>query len=286
MNQSQCALVALFIMTACWGATFPFIHIALHNCSPVLFVVIRNIIASMILLPIFFAHYRNTYPRLFMHAAILGVLNGFSNIAQTIGLTTLSSSSSAFITAINVVLVPFLLPLFKLDRIRNIDLLAAGLSLVGVYILSQTQNRIAWQGLSWTLACAVSYAAYICALSKFTQQCQDVFLLVFYQIIISALFPLCLLPTEHSYFTSSLTLWGSLLFCGVIATALALLLQNFFQRYISAATAAIIYLFEPIFAALLGAILIHEAISLTTVIGGSIILGSFLISHYLRPATT
>ncbi len=282
MSQAHRALVALFIMTACWGATFPFIHQAVHDCSPTLFAIIRNSIASVALLPIVISRFKRTTRIMIWHALILGILNGFGNVAQTSGLQTITASSSAFITAISVILVPFFMPLLKLDRLRLIDIIAALITLFGVFVLTQSQFTDQWQGNAWTLACALSYAIYITSLSKFTQHNHDILLLVFYQLVISALFPLCALPFESSYLSSTATLWNAVLFCGLIGTSVGLLLQNFYQRFISAATAAIIYAFEPIFASIFAFWLIQEEITRHTIIGGTIILAGFLLSQSLR----
>ena len=282
MSQAHRALVALFIMTACWGATFPFIHQAVHDCSPTLFAIIRNSIAAVALLPIVISRFKRTTRIMIWHALVLGSLNGFANIAQSTGLLTISASNSAFITAISVILVPFFMPLLKLDRLRLIDIIAALITLFGVYVLTQSQFTNQWQGNAWTLACALSYAMYISSLSKFTQHNHDILLLVFYQLVMSALFPLCALPFESSYLSSTATLWSAVIFCGLIGTSVGLVLQNFYQRFISAATAAIIYAFEPIFASIFAFWLIDEAITRYTIIGGTIILFGFLFSQLMH----
>ena len=279
MSQAHRALVALFIMTACWGATFPFIHEAVHDCSPSLFAAIRNVIAALALLPIVISRLKHTQRRLIWHALVLGILNGFANVAQTTGLQTITASSSAFITAISVILVPFFMPLLKLDRLRPVDFIAALITLLGVYILTQSQFSNNWQGNAWTLASALSYALYITSLSKFTQYKQNILLLVFYQLIISALFPVCVLPFETSYFSSTTSVWSAIIFCGVVGTSIGLLLQNYYQRFIHAATATIIYAFEPIFASVFAFWLIQEEITRHTMIGGAIIIIGFLLSQ-------
>ena len=74
-------------------------------------------------------------------------------------------------------------------------------------------------------------------------------------------------------------IWVELVFCGVVATALAFLIQNAVQKYISSVRTAIILTCEPVFGALFAYVLAHEKMTPTQWVGGGLMLIGVLISE-------
>jgi drug/metabolite transporter (DMT)-like permease len=77
--------------------------------------------------------------------------------------------------------------------------------------------------------------------------------------------------------------WLSILFLGVLATALAFYLMSTLQAYLGATEAAILYSLEPLFAALLAVSAlvpgIREHITLSQMLGGIVILVAMLLAE-------
>src|SRR3989338_5306782 len=101
----------LFIVAVLWGGTFPFIRDAMQSTDPYWFVGIRCLLAALVLVPFVWPLLKQTDRQVLIGGAILGALNAAIYIFQTLGLRTISSGTSAFITGMSVVFVPFLLPL-------------------------------------------------------------------------------------------------------------------------------------------------------------------------------
>ncbi len=100
--------LALFIATILWGITFLVIHIAVRYSGPLFFVGFRFVVASLICGAIFWRSMKGiTVYEIFAGMAIgVGMFLGYA--LQAMGLQTIMSSQSAFITALYVPIVPIL----------------------------------------------------------------------------------------------------------------------------------------------------------------------------------
>ena len=281
MRQSTQAISVLFCVTILWGLTFPLIKNAVHDIHPSAFVTLRLALAALVMLPFVFTRLRKLTASLLVAGLILGFLNGMIYITQSIGLETTSSANSAFITALNVIFVPLLSPLFQTGRIKSWDIVAILLALLGIFVLTGGNLSYITRGDFWTLGCALSYALFIVFLQRITQQTVDVLLLVFLQIVLAIPLPLSMAVYTHSHFVLDHTVWIALVFCAVFATCLTFYLQSTFQRYTTATKAALIYIAEPLFATIFAFFLNGEAITYYTLLGGMLILSGFVVSELL-----
>ncbi|MGB9593634.1 MAG: DMT family transporter, partial [Anaerolineae bacterium] len=73
--------------------------------------------------------------------------------------------------------------------------------------------------------------------------------------------------------------WGAVAFNGVLATSVALGLQNWLQGKTSATHAALIFVLEPVFAAMFGWILAGETLDLRGWVGSTMILAGMIIGQ-------
>jgi drug/metabolite transporter (DMT)-like permease len=270
---------ALFIfITIIWGLTFPVIRNSLHFINPSAFVALRFIIASLIFFPFIIARLKRTTKIIFFSGAILGVLNGFGYYSQTIGLKTIGSAESAFITSLTVIFIPFLLPLFKLRRPKLIEWIAALICLFGVYELTGAKLTHINPAYLWTLIVAITTAINVVYLQKVSHRIGDFVLFAFYQILFAGFIPILSMIIHHQYqvqWTGRLIFY--LLYCASIATVLTFFIQSRFQQYTSPARVGIIFCLEPVFASFFAYMISGELITRTIFIGGAIILFSLLM---------
>ncbi|MCP4473202.1 MAG: DMT family transporter [Gammaproteobacteria bacterium] len=271
------ANLMLVIVTLLWGLTFPFIKIAMAHVSPGAFVCARFALAALALLPIMLFDLYKSNHKLLLAGLVLGLFNSVIYLTQTIGLQTISAPRSAFITGINVLLVPFLLPLVRMGKLRKLDIGCALLSLLGLYVLTAAGAHTLSRGDLWTLLSAVLYAVAIIYIQWVTPKFKHYRLLTFYQIVFTL--PLAA-ATAGSHFSGFLhrDVIISLLFCALGATALALYLQIKYQQYTRATQAALIYCLEPIFATIAAFFITGNTIALQTLLGGAIIFISLVLS--------
>ena len=257
--------------------TFPLIRDALPFVNASAFVFVRFVLASVLFLPIVLVNFRRPSKALLAASLVLALLNSGVFLFQTIGLETISAPRSAFITGTNVLIVPFLLPLLKLDRPHLLDVVSALICLWGLYILTGANIDGFSQGDFWTLGCAVSYAFVIVFVQWVTPKIKGYSALAFYQILLGV--PIMGLAASGASFKGLFTpqVLVALVFCSLFATVVAFYLQMKYQQQVSAPKAALIYMLEPVFASLFAYFINKDQITKETLIGGAIILASLLI---------
>lgn len=220
---------------------------------------------------------------MFLASIVLGACNAIVYISQTIGLTTLSSAEAAFITSINVVLVPFILPLFKLGKPRWQDIIGSLLCFIGLFILLGHDLTRLNIGYAWVLLTAIFVAISIAYLQKVTKKTVCVNLLAFYQILFTAIFASFFTIGKNYHSIMIPSTMGAMLFCAFFATTLALGLQTKYQHYTTASRAAMIFCLEPVFASIAAYVINHEVLSWRAWICGALILfGIFVTSNLVN----
>lgn len=170
MTIQRKAMIALFIMTIFWGLTFPLIKVSLEYISPGLFVTFRLLLSCLLFLPIIIKSKFIDKLYIIKVAAIFGSLEGMSFFFQTHSLYTISSSESAFLTALSVVMIPFIGSIFKLDRLTIYGMIASFISLIGIYVLSGASFEYFTIGYLWAIICAFAYACSVVYLSYETRK--------------------------------------------------------------------------------------------------------------------
>ena len=267
------ATAALVTAAFMFGSTFLVVQDATDKASVFAFLAVRFLFGSALLWPL--ARRRPAGVHEIRHGLGAGscLLVGF--VLQTVGLRYTTSSTSAFITYLLVVLVPVMTSL--LDRTWPPRSVVAGvvLAVVGLVLLS---GGITGFGLGelLTLGCALAFALHIVVLGR-TASRHDALRLTFWQTLTVGV--ACLVP---GLFTGGYAFgggtWLAAGFCGLGATAIAFSCMVWAQRFVSEARAAIVLLLEPVFAACIG-YLAGERLGFGGVVGAVLILGAVLVTE-------
>jgi drug/metabolite transporter (DMT)-like permease len=240
----------LFV-TLIWGATFPILKIATAQLSGVEVCALRFVMAAVCMAPFALRVPRRTW----LDGGLLGALVLVSYVLQAYGLQTISSNRSAFLTCLNVLMVPFLGVLFG-NRLRPVAVGAAALACAGIALMSWEGGANLWADVATVLG-ALGYALYVIVLSHRAAHnvpsqlaaTQTVWMAVLgcVWMLLSAQGTDTLQTLAHRV-DASIAL--GLLYLGVVATAAMLFVQARAQRHVSANKAALVYAMEPVFAAL------------------------------------
>lgn len=273
---------ALIVVTMIWGGTFIVVQNALAVTGPFFFVGVRFGTAAL-MMALF--SYRNL-PGLTRGELRAGGLIGIAIVAgyslQTIGLLTILSSESAFITALYVPMVPLLQWRImkrrpQLSSWAGIVIAFAGLMLItlpasGAVALSS--------GAALTLLCAVAFSFEIILIGFFAGSVDARRVSVVQLAAASLMAFAAMIPAGESVpeFT-----W--LLFFSVAGMALASALiqyaMNWAQRTVSPTKAAVIYAGEPVWAALFGR-LAGELLTGRAIFGGALIVIAVIVSQWQK----
>ena len=268
----------LLFVTLVWGTTFPLLKGLIQALSGVEISALRFLLAAACMLPFAWRLPRHTW----RDGALLGAIALVSYVAQAFALEYISSNRSAFLTSLNVLMVPLLGMLWGAAIAPRV-LVAAVLACAGIGLMSWEggANLI---GDAATVLCALAYALYVILLSQRSGAHQARGLAAA-QIVFMALFSALWLATTGPFQAGPALLeraaphWGALLYLGVVATAGMLLLQAVGQRHVTADKAAVIFAMEPVFAALWGWFLIDESLGPRAAIGGAVVVLALILSE-------
>jgi drug/metabolite transporter (DMT)-like permease len=272
---------SLLFVTVVWGATFPVLKVVTATLSGIETSALRFLIAAGCMLPWAWRASR----RAWVDGAMLGALVLLSYVAQAYGLQHISSNRSAFLTSLNVLMVPlFGLAFGKTATLRIV--FAAILACAGIGLMS-------WDGGgnfaadAATVLGAAGYALYVIELSSRATR-HPPRNLAATQIVWMALLGTAwmlldaigsnTLHTLASRLNSEII--AGLLYLGVVATAAMLFLQARAQRHVSADQAAIIYAMEPVFAAMFAWWWLSEGLTLRAALGGAVVVLAVVMSEY------
>ena len=268
---------ALLLTTFIWGATFPATKAVLEQLPPLSFLFLRFLLGALLVGGGFLLwRLRLHREQAVLRASAIATSWLFLGyVFQTVGLYYTTSSNSAFITALYVVIVPLILRRFGW-RVW----LATGIATVGLWLLvkpSASGNL----GDFLTLGGAIAFAAHIACLERFTREVDAPSLFAWQMAAMVVL----LLPTllierapVQAFAPTALLLVG-LGVTGGLATG-AFAVQMWVQRIVPAQQVALIFASEPAYAAGLSWYFLGETLDLQGWVGSGLILLAVLVGAF------
>lgn len=275
--------LAMVLVTMVWGTTYLLVQHGLTASSPLFFVGCRFAAAAFAVGLISFKYLKNITRQDVFAAAVIGFSITVGYGAQTIGLQSITSSESAFFTALFVPFVPFILWVVFKKVPHIMSLLGIILAFIGLIFLSGNKlSAISFNfGQLVTILSALAVAVEIILISHFAPRVnlQSVTVL---QLLFASIFAFMAMPlfgeTSIPPFSSTLLLLTGGL---GIASAFIQLVMNWAQRVVEPSTASVIYAAEPVWAGIFGR-MAGERLSPLALFGGVLVVISILLSEY-RP---
>jgi drug/metabolite transporter (DMT)-like permease len=266
------AELALVGIAAVWGLTFVMVQDAVAELPTMAFLGYRFGSAALLVALVF----RGRLGALGGDGRRLGVAMGLfltaGYVFQTLGLEHTTASNAGFITGLMVVLTPVLGALFLGQRIPGVAWVAAGLSAVGLFLLSGAGSSFHLSGDGLVLLCAVAFAAHILVTARGAAD-HDVGALLVVQLSVCGVVCMAVAAgTGQLEVPRGATVWSALLVTSLVASALGFFVQTYAQREASPARTALILASEPAFAGLFGWALAGERLSALALGGAALIL--------------
>lgn len=280
--------LSLLSVAIIWGATFVVVKESIETTPVFSYLFLRFGLAFLVLLPWVFSRRDRIDRRVIRSGLLLGVLYFGAFGTQTLGLSTIHASLSAFLTGLYVIFVPLIAWLIFRRRPGRFALYASVIALGGLWLLTSPAGDFRQLQLGtgeWlTILCALLFALHIIATDHFTRLYDTVLLVGIQLLTVSFLSALTSELTEPftwpPHWSSSLLV--SLLITGILATAYALFVQTRMQRYTTPTRTAIIFAMEPVSAALFGILWAGEHLTLLQGIGGVLIVAAMLLAELRR----
>lgn len=277
-------ILALLLVTLVWGTTFPSMKDLSLHFSAIWIVVIRFTIGGLLLSPFL----RRARASDLAAGALLGATLFVCYMLQLTGLTMTSSNRNAFITGLNVLVVPLLGLLMGKIPERKI-VVAIMLAIGGLFALCWDGGSSWGLGDNLALLGAFCFGVYIKLLEVMSRKAGNLLALTAIQVIVVALCAMVWIAvTEIPTHKLDLSQIGThstgdvinLLYLAVIATASIIALQTWGQRHTSANEAAVIYAFEPACAAIAAYFWLGETMAMRGIIGALLLIAGMIVSQW------
>ncbi|MFG1450179.1 MAG: DMT family transporter [Thermoplasmataceae archaeon] len=277
----------LLLVTFFWGVTFPVVKFALQFSSPDTFLALRFLIASAVMGLFLRRGRKNLNRNTVLHGIIAGFLLFLGYYFQTVGLDYTSAAASGVITGVYVIILPVLSYVYLSSRISRVDILASLIAFSGLILMSISSGThgTTLLGNLLTLICGIAYAFQIIYVSKHSSKL-DSSAFTFYQLAFVTVFSALTIPISPGGIgTVNTDVVLAALFTALVGSVFGYYVSTVALIYVDASAAGIIFVGEPIFAALSSVVLAHEVLSRVVIAGAILmVIAMFLttVDKYLR----
>lgn len=271
--------IGLIITAIIWGSGFVATAVALTYYTPYQTMAIRFLVGGIILSVLFFNRLKNIELSMLKKGTFLGTILYISFALQTVGLQYTTPSKNAFITAVNVVIVPLIAFLFYRKKLNRSEVIGAFLALAGIGFMSLQISGTINSGDFLTFLCAIGFAFHIVYTAKFVKG-EDPIQLTLIQLLTAAVIGIFVIAIKGELIMPfEPTALMPVLYLGVFSTTIAYLLQTAGQKLVSETKAAIILSTEALWGTLFSVIILSELITLRMMVGATLIIAAILISE-------
>ncbi|AIL31976.1 DMT family transporter [Basilea psittacipulmonis] len=270
---------ALVLVTIFWGSTFVVVKNAMQWSGPFSFVAMRFLMAGVVTFLIFRRDVLRITKKELFSGVLIGAMVFMGYGFQTVGLQTILSSQSAFLTALYVPIVPFLQWIVTKKAPSKMNFLGIALAFAGtIYITGGGITQISLSfGELMTVLAAIALSFEILLFSFFGSKV-NVRGMTVIQLFTVSLLGFIVAPLSGEAMPEfSWVLLGSIAFMGV-GSGVVQFTMAWAQSSISATRATLIYTGEPIWGAVAGRI-VGERLGMGALFGALLIFLGVLVSE-------
>lgn len=284
MKKGIFADISLIIAAIIWGSGFIATQMALDaGYHPFTTLFLRFLVATVIMGIFFYKKmskedWKNIGPGL-----VVGIFLFLGFAAQTTGLLTTTPSNNAFLTAVNVVLVPFIGFLIFRDRPKRKSVIGAIVCFIGIGLLTYKPGGGSSLSVGdfLTLLCALFFAFHIVAVGHYAKRVNTYFLVFIQMLVATVCSFLCMLVVGQNVTDLYQGAQGftAVMYLGLFSTCVCFFIQNMAQRFTSSTKTAIFLSLESLFGTAFSVLLGYEPITATLFVGGLLIFSAIIITE-------
>ncbi len=274
----------LVLVTLLWGSTFLTIHTILDFIDPVMLVLARFTLASLIMFVIIKGRVDKITPYEWKAGFVVGATIWAAYTLQCVGLQDINSSTSAFLTGLYVAFVPLCQWVVFKQKPSTTILIAVVMAFAGMSLFANPfEMSFTGQWGEWiTILSAFICAWEILTISQFAPGCRPLQLSFTQLVFVAAMSAVTLLFYEPV----RPTVINAQLIAGISALAMIVAFVQFgigwALKYVSALRATLTYSLEPVFAGIIGWIA-GEQMGLSELTGAALIISAVMLSAW-KPA--
>lgn len=293
MGQQWKSLLLLVLAALIWGAAFSAQSIAGEHVGAFTFNATRFYIGTLTLLPVIAVADRRrrvagggsvqNRRALWVGGVLCGVALFLASYLQQRGIEQTTAGKSGFITALYIVLVPLVALVFQKKRAGLAVWVGVALALAGMYLLCIRDGFSVSEGDWYLLACALCFAVQILIVERYSPEVDCIRMSCIQFLVAGILGTIPMLTIERPAFSDILAAWQPIAFVGVFSCGVAYTCQMLGQRRVAAPVASLIMSMESVFAAVCGALLLHERMSEREILGSVLMFLAILLVQLWRP---
>lgn len=289
MKNQLKGIASLLLATVIWGSAFIAQSVGMDYIDPFTFQAVRCFMAVIGLLPViliadrfqndgknFFARWCD--PTLWKAGVLCAIPLFLAVNLQQVGIVSTDAGKSAFLTAMYIVIVP-IIGIFLRRKTSPAIILSVVLAVAGLYCLSCIGAEGIGFGDLCLIVCAFMFAVQITVVDRYAPHVdclrlnllQSLFCAVFSAIIMFIFetpdirtISMCILPLSYA---------------GFLSMGAAYSLQIFGQKHLAPAPASLIMSMESVFAAVFGALILHETMTAWEMLGSVLIFIAVIIAQ-------
>jgi drug/metabolite transporter (DMT)-like permease len=282
------AELALAGVTIIWGTSFTLVKSALDDASTLTFLTIRFLCATAALAvfnrrAIADGSLRDGYSR--RAGIVTGCFLALAYVLQTSGLRATSASSSAFLTALSIVLVPLAGAALHRHTPALAEWFGAAMALTGVGLMTLpgAGGFDIGAGDLLSIGGAVAFTGHILATGAYAPRVNVAAMNVTQFAFSTVVFALAAPAAEVMRASWTFRLAAAVLVTSVLCTALAYSVQAWAQRNTTPTRAALIFALEPVSAAATEWLVAGKVLSPVGFAGAALVLAAVLAAAW-KPA--
>ncbi len=284
-TKTRLADISLIGVALLWGAGFAAVQTAMDSGMPIsLLLALRFILGALLIFAIKAKTILSITRSELKVGVTAGVLLFLAYFFQTVGQARSGISNAAFITAVYVVLVPFIAWAALHKRPQTKMFFLVFLTLAGVMILTYVPGVPVFSmdlGNFMLLLCAVGFACHLVYLGAKSGGI-DSFKFTFMQLATCAVLGIVFYLSKDLKNTVDVN-WAqglsSVAYLGVFSTAVCFFIQTWAQGITTPSKAAIMMSSESVFGALFSILFGFEIFRIQMPIGGAIIMACVVLSE-------
>lgn len=288
--------LTLLCLIAIWSASFVVSKIALRALSPSGLVAARFWLAVVCLLPFLGRDALADLRRSMRPGIAAGVALGLGYLLQMEGMTETSASMGGLLAGLIVPLVAVGGFVFFGARLGGVAIVGLLLAIAGMVAICWPGDKLPGEhrdtlfGILLQVGASASYAGHVLMLSRFGRT-QPVAALAFWQLLFVAGLGTGLALAHHGVTADGLgvgalawttELAWSLLYLGVLATAVGIGVQSKVQHLVPQAHVPLLFAMQPLFAAVCGAAFQGDRLGMTQFVGGGLIVVGVVVTSFDR----
>ena len=280
MNRLTADLALLFAALV-WGVAFLFQKSAMEEIGPLTFVAARCGLATVVLIPLALAETRRRQDAAPSDFWRIGTLSGaaFFSAAwlQQAGIVTATVTNTGFLTALYVVITPLIAWATAGRRPRAVIWPAVVLSAAGTWLLGGGELAQFSRGDGLVALSALFWAAHVVIVGQAARHARPITFTTVQFAVVALLAAAGAFVLETPTLASLSAAWMSILYVGVLSSALTFTLLTLALQHTPPSEAAVIVSLETVFAAAAAYLALGERLAPIAWIGALMILAGTLV---------